>query len=139
MCRAGFVQLFIANVLDRTPVCKVRAMVFPSKPREKFAAQDLCIPSSQIVQIVYGMQSESYGSFTPKLRENLARRICTSLQRKRFFWMTRVQPPIGNLVRFASIILGILPFVKLERLTFVDLVTLPFVNIVTLSFVKICS
>ena len=45
-----------------------------------------------------------------------------------FFWMTRVQPRTDNLVRFASVILGILPFVKLERLTFVDLVTLPFVN-----------
>ena len=34
MCRAGFLQLLIANVLDRTPVCKVRAMVFPLKSRE---------------------------------------------------------------------------------------------------------
>ena len=42
--------------------------------------------------------------------------------------MTRVQPLTNNLVRFASVILGMLPFVKLERLTFVDLVTLPFVN-----------
>src|SRR5215216_2424935 len=66
--------------------------------------------------------------FSAKPRENLASRICTSLQRKRFFWMTRVQPRTDNLVRFASVILGILPFVKLERLTFVDLVTLPFVN-----------
>ena len=69
------------NVLDRTPVCKVRV------------AQDLCIPSTQTV-----------------------------------VWMTRVQPRTNNLVRFASVILGMLPFVKLERLTFVDLVTLPFVN-----------
>ena len=38
-----------------------------------------------------------------------------------------------------SVILGMLPFVKLERLTFVYLVTLPFVNLVTLRFVKICS
>ena len=58
--------------------------------------------------------------------------ICASLERKRFFWMTRVQPRTNNLVRFASVILGMLPFVKLERLTFVDLVTLPFVNPVTL-------
>ena len=64
-------------------------------------------------------------------------RICASLQRKRFFWMTRVQPLTNNLVRFASVILGMLPFVKLERLTFVDLVTLPFANLVTLRFVKI--
>ena len=102
MCQAGFVQLLIANVLDRTPVCKVRAMVFPLKSRE-----------------------------------NPQRRICASLQRKRLFWMTRVQPRINNLVRFASVILGMLPFVKLERLTFVDLVTFPFVNLVTLRFVKI--
>ena len=47
---------------------------------------------------------------------------------QRLFWMTRVQPRTNNLVRFASVILGMLPFVKLERLTFVDLVTLPFVN-----------
>ena len=39
--------------------------------------------------------------------------------------------------RFASVILGILPFVKLERMTFVDLVTLRVVNLVTLPFVKI--
>ena len=64
-------------------------------------------------------------------------RICASLQRKRFFWMTRVKPLTNNLVRFASVILGMLPFVKLERLTFVDLVTLPFVNLLTLRFVKI--
>ena len=43
-----------------------------------------------------------------------------------------MQPRTDNLVRFASVILGMLPFVKLERLTFVDLVTLPFVNLVTL-------
>ena len=94
----------IANVLDRTPVCKVRVMVFPLMSRE-----------------------------------NSQCRICESLQCKRFFWMTRVQPRTNNLVRFASVILGTLPFVKLERLTFVDLVTLPFVNLVTLRFVKICS
>ena len=64
-------------------------------------------------------------------------RICASLEHIRFFWMTRVQPLTNNLVRFASIILGMLPFVKLDRLTFVDLVTLPFVNLVTLRFVKI--
>ena len=34
MCRAGFLQLLIANLLDRTHVCKVRAMVFPLKSRE---------------------------------------------------------------------------------------------------------
>ena len=49
-------------------------------------------------------------------------------KRKRLFWMTRVQPRTNNLVRFASVILGMLPFVKLEILTFFDLVTLPFVN-----------
>ena len=65
------------------------------------------------------------------------RRVFASLQRKWFFWMTRVQPLTKKLVRFASVILGMLPFVKLERLTFVDLVTLPFVNLVTLRFVKI--
>ena len=64
-------------------------------------------------------------------------RICASLERERFFWMTRVQPLTNNLVRFAYVILGMLPFVKLERLTFVDLVTLPFANFVTLQFVKI--
>ena len=66
-------------------------------------------------------------------------RICASLQRKWFFWMTHVQPLTNNLVRFASFILGTLPFVKLERWTFVDLVTLPFVNLVTLRFVKVWS
>ena len=91
------------------------------------------------IQIEDGMQSESYGSFATKPRENLARRICTSLERKRSFRMARVQPCANNLVRFASVILGILPFVKLERLTFVDLVTLPFVNLVTLPSIKICS
>ena len=48
-----------------------------------------------------------------------------------------MQPLTDNLARFASVILGMLPFVKLERWTFVDLVTLPFVNLVTLRFVKI--
>ena len=91
-------------VSDRTPVCKVRAMVFPLKSRE-----------------------------------NPQRGICASLQRKWLFWMTRVQPRTDNLVRFASVILGILSFVKFERLTFVDLVTLPFFNLVTLRFVKITS
>ena len=38
-----------------------------------------------------------------------------------------------------SVILGMFPFLKLERLTFVYLVTLPFVNLVTLRFVKICN
>ena len=47
------------------------------------------------------------------------------------------EPLTNNLVRFASVILGMLPFVKLERLTFVDLVTLPFPNLVTLRFVKV--
>ena len=42
------------------------------------------------------------------------------------------EPLTNNLVRLASVILGMVPFVKLERLTFVDLVTLPFVNLVTL-------
>ena len=93
MCRAGFLQLLITNVLDRAPVCKVRAMVFPLKSRE-----------------------------------NSQCRICASLQCKWLFWMTRVQPRINNLVRFASVILGMLPFIKVERFTFVDLVTLPFVN-----------
>ena len=60
--------------------------------------------------------------------ENVSSRICASLQLKWFFWMTRVQPLTNNLLRFASVILGMLPFVKLERFTFVDLVTLPFVN-----------
>ena len=67
-------------------------------------------------------------SFPRKPRENVPSRISASLQRKRLFWMTRVQPRTNNLVRFASVILGMLPFVKLERFTFVDLVTLPFVN-----------
>ena len=73
------------------------------------------------------MQSESYG-LPPKSTEIPQRRICASLQHKRFFWMARVQPRTNNLVRFASVILGMLPFVKLERFTFVDLVTLPFFN-----------
>ena len=66
-----------------------------------------------------------------------------------------MQPLTNNLVRFASAILGMFPFVKLERLTFVDpvtfpfvklerltfvvLVTLPFVYLVALPFVEICS
>ena len=77
MCRAGFLQLWIANVLDRTPVCKVRAIVFPLKSRE-----------------------------------NSQRRICAPLQCKWLFWMTHVQPCTNNLVRFASVILGMLPFVQ---------------------------
>ena len=96
-------QLLIANVLDRTPVCKVRAMAFPRKPRE-----------------------------------NVPSRISTSLQRKWLFWMTRVQPRTKMGKICISVILGMLPFVKLERLTFVYLVTLPFVVLVTLRFVKIC-
>ena len=55
-------------------------------------------------------------------------KICASLQRKRLFWMTRVQSLTNNLVKFASVILGMLPFVKLKRFTFFDLVMLPFVN-----------
>ena len=73
------------------------------------------------------MQSESNG--LPLMsRENSQRRVFASLPRKQLFWMTRVQPRTNNLVRFASVMLGMLPFVKLERFTFVDLVTLPFVN-----------
>ena len=67
-------------------------------------------------------------SFPRKPRENVPSRMSPSLQRKRLFWMTHVQPRTNNLVRIASVILGMLSFVKLERLTFVDLVTLPFVN-----------
>ena len=51
----------------------------------------------------------------------------------------RCEPLTNNLVQFASVILGMLPFVKQERLAFVYLVTLPFVNLVTLRFIKICS
>jgi len=68
------VQLLIANVLDRTPACKVRA------------AQDLCIPSTQTVVL---------------------------------------DDPCATMYKQ---LLGMLPFVKLEKFTFVDLVTLPFVN-----------
>ena len=122
MCRVGFVQLLIANILDRTPVCKVRAGFV-----HLFNAN-----GSDWIRYVKP-------DFGAKPRENVLSRICTSLQRKRLFWMTRVQPLTNNLVRFTSVILGMLPFVKLERLTFVDLVTFPFVNLVTLRFVKIWS
>jgi hypothetical protein len=59
MCRAEFVQLFIANVLDRTPICKSENYGLPQQAKGKFTAQDLCISSAQMVQIAYGMQSET--------------------------------------------------------------------------------
>ena len=71
------------------------------------------------------MQSETSALMHEKIRQA---GFVPPFNANGFFWMTRVHPLTENLVRFASVILGILPFVKLERLTFFDLVTLPFVN-----------
>ena len=113
---------------ERSPVRRLTGK------RTSCSMQDLCISSMRTVQITVCKLKPDFGA---KPRENVLSRICASLQRKRLFWMTRVQPRTNNLVRFAYVILGMLPFVKLERLTFVDLVTFPFVNLVTLRFVKI--
>lgn len=125
MCLAGVVQLLIANVLVRTPVCKLTASLGSQEKMCRAGFLQLLIangldrtPICKVRDMVFPL----------RLRENSQRRICASLQCKRLFWMTRVQPRTNNLVRFVSVTLGMLPFVKLERLTFIDLVTLPFVN-----------
>ena len=116
-------KTLIANVLVRTPVCKPTASRGSQGKMCRAGFVQLLIvnvldrtPVCKVRAMVFPLKS----------RENSQRRICAALQRKWLFWMTRVQP--RTLVRFASVILGILPFVKLERLTSVDLVTLPFVN-----------
>ena len=122
-------KTLIANVLVRTPVCKPTASPGSQGKMCRAGFVQLLIamvldrtPVCKVRAMVFPLKS----------RENSQCRICASLQRKWLFWMTHVQPRRNNWVRFASVILGILPFVKLERLTFVDLVTLPFVNLVTL-------
>ena len=124
----------ITNVLVRTPVCKPTTSSGSQGKMCRAGFVQLLItnilgrtPVCKVRDMVFPLKS----------RENSQCRICASVQRKWLFWTTRVQPRTNNLVRFASVILGMLPFVKLERLTFVDLVTLPFVNLVTLRFVKI--
>ena len=129
-------QTLIVNVLVRTPVCKPTASLTSQGKMCRARFVQLLIanvldrtPVCKVRAMVFPLKS----------RENSQCRICASLQCKRLFWMTHVQPRTNNSVRFASVILGMLPFVKLERLTFVYLVTFPFVNLVTLRFVKICS
>ena len=129
MCLAGFVQLLIANVLVRTPVCKPIASPGSQGKMCRAGFVQLLItnvldrtPVCKVRAMVFPLKS----------RENSQCRICASIQCKRLFWMTHVQPLTNNLVRFASVILGMLPFVKLERFTFVDLVTFPFLILVTL-------
>ena len=125
MCLAGFVQLLIVNVLVRTPVCKPIAS--PGSQEKMCRAGFLQLLIANILDRTPVCKVRAM-LFPLKSREDSQRRICASLQRKWLFWMTHVQPCANNLVRFASVILARLPFVKLERLTFVDLVTLPFVN-----------
>ena len=125
MCLAGFVQLLIANVLVRTPVCKPTAS--PGSQEKMCRASFLQLLITNVLDRTPVCKVRAM-VFPLKSRENSLRRICASVQRKRLFWMTCVQPRTNNLVRFASVILGMLAFVNLERLTFVDLVTLPFVN-----------
>ena len=127
-------KTLIANVLVRTPVCKPTAS--PGSQEKMCRAGFLQLLIANILDRTPVCKGRAM-VFPLKLRENLQRRICASLQHKRLFWMTHLQPHTNNLVRFASVILGMLPFVKLERSTFVDLVTLPFVNLVTLRFFKI--
>ena len=116
MCRAGFVQLLIAKVLVRTPICKPTASPGSQEKMCREGFLQLLIanvldrtPVCKVRAMVFPLKS----------RENSQRRICASLQRKRLFWMTRVQPRTNNLLRFTSVILGMFPFVKLERLAFV--------------------
>ena len=118
-------KTLIANVLVRTPICKPTASPGSQGKMCRAGFVQLLIanvldrtPVCKVRAMVFPLKS----------RENLQRRICASLQRKRLFWMTRMQPRTNNLVRFASVILGMLPFVKLETFTFVDLVMLTFVN-----------
>ena len=115
----------IANVLVRAPVCKPTAS--PGSQEKMCRAGFLQLLIANVLDRTPVCKVRAM-VFPLKSRENPQRRICASLQHKRLFWMTRVQPRTNNLVRFASVILGMLPFVKLERFTFLDLVTLPFVN-----------
>ena len=117
------------------PYAKRELGSFAAKPREKCGTQVLCISSSQMFQTEHPYAKREPGSFAAKPRENVACRFCASLHCKRFCMMTRVQRCTDNVVRFASVILGIFLFVKLGKLAFVYLVTLPFVNLVTLPFV----
>ena len=106
-------KTLITNVLVRTPVCKPTAS--PGSQGKMCQAGFLQLLIANVLDR------------TPVCKVRAAQDFCIP-STKRLFWMTRVQPRTNNLVRFASVILGMLPFVKLERLTFVDLVTLPFVN-----------
>ena len=134
MCLARFVQLLIANILVRAPMCKPTTS--PGSQEKMCRAGFLQLLIANVLDRTLVCKVRAM-VFPLKSRENSQRKICASLQRKRLFCMTRVQPRTNNLVRFASVILGMLPLVKLERLTFVDLVTMPFVNLVALRFVKI--
>ena len=118
-------KTLITNVLVKTPICKPTASPESQGKMCRAGFVQLLIanvldrtPVCKVRAMVFPLKS----------RENSQRRICASLQRKRLFWMTRVQPRTNNLVRFASVLLGMLPFVKLERFTFVYLVMLPFGN-----------
>ena len=109
MCLAGFVQLLIANVLVRTPLCKPTAS--PGSQEKICRAGFLQLLIANILDRTPACKVRAM-VFPLKSRENSQRRICASLQCERLFWMIRVQPRTNNLVRFASVILGMLPFVN---------------------------
>ena len=72
--------------------------------------------SSQTFQTEHPYAKQELGSFAAKPRENVACRFCTSLHRKRFCMMTRVQRRTNNVVRFASVILGIFAICQIGKI-----------------------
>ena len=118
-------KTLIANVLVRTPVCKPTA--------SPGSQEKMC--RAGFLQLLIANNLDR----TPVCKVRATQDFCIP-------WMQTVvlDDPCATTYKkfgkiFASVLLGMLPFVKLERLTFVDLVTLPFVNLVTLWFVKIWS
>ena len=91
-------KTLIANVLVRTPVCKPTAS--PGSQEKMCRAGFLQLLITNVLDRTPVCKVRAM-VFPLKSRENLQRRISASLQRKRLFCMTRVQPRINNWVRFA--------------------------------------
>ena len=87
----------IANILDRTPVCTLIASLVSEGKMCRARFVQLFIVNVLDRTHVCKVRAMV---FPLKSRENPQHRICASLQRKRLFWMTRVQPCTNNLVRF---------------------------------------
>ena len=92
-------KTLIANVLVRTPVCKPTAS--PGSQEKMCRAGFLQLLITNVLDRAPVCKVGAM-VFPHKSRENSQRGICASLQRKRLFWMTHVQPRTKNLVRFVN-------------------------------------